>query len=169
MRRGAWDIAARISDMDLNGVYASLCFPSFLPGFTGQRLQQLTDDPDLALASVRAWNDWVLEDWVGYAPGRMIPLQIPYLLDPEVAAAEVRRNAERGFTAVTFSADGCLRGDGHGRVPTRRVIGHVTPDVAGRALRHHRRVVLRVRDVRGRRLALLAHSRALPRDQDLHE
>jgi predicted TIM-barrel fold metal-dependent hydrolase len=45
----------------------------------------------------------VLEDWVGYAPGRMIPLQIPYLLDPEVAAAEVRRNAERGFTAMTFS------------------------------------------------------------------
>jgi predicted TIM-barrel fold metal-dependent hydrolase len=89
--------------MDVNGVYASLCFPSFLPGFAGQRLQQLTDDPDLALASVRAWNDWVLEEWVGYAPGRMIPLQIPYLLDPEVAADEVRRNAERGFRAMTFS------------------------------------------------------------------
>jgi predicted TIM-barrel fold metal-dependent hydrolase len=103
MRRGAWDIAARIADMDLNGVYASLCFPSFLPGFTGQRLQQLTDDPELALACVRAWNDWVLDDWCGYAPGRMIPLQIPYLLDPEVGAAEVRRNAERGFRAVTFS------------------------------------------------------------------
>ena len=29
MRRGAWDIDARIADMDLNGVYASLCFPSF--------------------------------------------------------------------------------------------------------------------------------------------
>src|SRR6476659_1491149 len=103
MRRGAWDIEARIADMDLNGVYASLCFPSFLPGFAGQRLQQLTDDPDLALASVRAWNDWVLADWVGFAPGRMIPLQIPYLLDPEVAAEAVRRNAERGFTAMTFS------------------------------------------------------------------
>lgn len=103
MRRGAWDIGARIADMDLNGVYASLCFPSFLPGFAGQRLQQLTDDPDLALAAVRAWNDWVLEEWVGHAPGRMIPLQIPYLLDPHVAADEVRRNAERGFRAITFS------------------------------------------------------------------
>ena len=103
MRRGAWDIEARIADMDLNGVYASVCFPSFLPGFAGQRLQQLTDDPDLALACVRAWNDWVLEEWVGFAPGRMIPLQLPYLLDPEVGAAEVRRNAERGFTAMTFS------------------------------------------------------------------
>ena len=39
MRQGAWDIDARIRDMDLNGVYASLCFPSFLPGFAGQRIQ----------------------------------------------------------------------------------------------------------------------------------
>ncbi len=103
MRRGAWDIRARIADMDLNGVYASVCFPSFLPGFAGQRLQQLTTDPELALACVRAWNDWVIDDWAAYAPGRMIPLQIPYLLDPEVGAEEVRRNATRGFKAVTFS------------------------------------------------------------------
>ena len=51
MRRGAWDIHARIADMDLNGVYASLCFPSFLPGFAGQRLQLVTNDPELALAT----------------------------------------------------------------------------------------------------------------------
>jgi predicted TIM-barrel fold metal-dependent hydrolase len=103
MRRGAWDISARIADMDLNGVYASVCFPSFLPGFAGQRLQQLTDDPELALACVRAWNDWVIEEWAAFAPGRMVPLQIPYLLDPVVGAAEVRRNAARGFKAMTFS------------------------------------------------------------------
>lgn len=102
MRRGAWDIAARIADMDLNGVYGSLCFPSFLPGFTGQRLQ-LGKDPELALAAVRAWNDFMLEEWCGHEPGRMIPLQLPYLLDPAVAAEEVRRNAARGFKALTFS------------------------------------------------------------------
>ncbi len=79
--------------MDLNGVYASLNFPSFLPGFAGQRLQQLTDDPELALACVRAWNDWHLEEWAGHSPGRIIPLQIPYVLDPEVGAEEIRRNA----------------------------------------------------------------------------
>jgi predicted TIM-barrel fold metal-dependent hydrolase len=103
MRRGAWDIDARLADMDLNGIYASLNFPSFLPGFAGQRLQQVTKDPELAFATFRAWNDWHLEEWAGRAPGRMIPLQIPWLLDPEVAADEVRRNAERGFKAVTFS------------------------------------------------------------------
>ncbi len=103
MRRGAWDIGARIADMDLNGVYASLCFPSFLPGFAGQRLQQLAADPEMALACVRAWNNWMIEEWAAHTPGRMIPMQLPYLLDPEIAAAEVRRNATRGFRAMTFS------------------------------------------------------------------
>jgi predicted TIM-barrel fold metal-dependent hydrolase len=103
MRRGAWDIHARIADMDLNGVYASLNFPSFLPGFAGQRLQLTTKDTELALAAVRAWNDWHLESWAGSYPDRIIPCQIPWLLDPELGAAEIRRNAERGFKAVTFS------------------------------------------------------------------
>ncbi|HET6810900.1 MAG TPA: amidohydrolase family protein [Acidimicrobiales bacterium] len=103
MRRGAWDIQERIRDMDINGVYASVNFPSFLPGFCGQRLQLSTPDTDLALAAVRAWNDWHIEAWAGARPDRIIPCQIPYLLDPEVGAAEIRRNAERGFKAVTFS------------------------------------------------------------------
>jgi predicted TIM-barrel fold metal-dependent hydrolase len=102
MRRGAWDIHERIRDMDLNGIYASLCFPSFLPGFAGQRIQ-VGRDPELALATVRAWNDWHIDEWAGSYPGRIIPCQLPYLLDPVVAAEEVRRNAARGFKAVTFS------------------------------------------------------------------
>lgn len=103
MRRGAWDIDARIADMDISGVYASLCFPSFLPGFAGQRLQLETDDPELALAAVRAWNDWNIEAWSGAHPDRMIPCQLPYFLDPEIGAQEIYKNAERGFKAVTFS------------------------------------------------------------------
>lgn len=103
MRRGAWDVQARLADMDVNGIYASLNFPSFLPGFAGQRLQLTTDDRHLALASARAWNDWHLEEWAGAAPDRFVPCQIPLLLDPEVAADEIRRNADRGFKAVTFS------------------------------------------------------------------
>jgi predicted TIM-barrel fold metal-dependent hydrolase len=103
MRRGAWDIDARVADMDLGGVYASLNFPSFLPGFAGQRLQLTTKDTELALAAVRAWNDWHIESWAGPYPDRIIPCQIPWLLDPQLGAAEIRRNAERGFKAVAFS------------------------------------------------------------------
>ena len=90
MRRGAYDIHARVHDMDLNGVYASLCFPSSLAGFAGQRYQLGVSDPELARAVVRAANDWQLEEWAGTYPGRIIPLQLPWLLDPEEGAAEIR-------------------------------------------------------------------------------
>ncbi|TVR26237.1 MAG: amidohydrolase [Ilumatobacter sp.] len=103
MRRGAWDIHARVADMDLNGIYASVNFPSFLPGFAGQRLQLSTQDEGLALASVRAWNDWHHEVWAGEYPDRIIPCQLPWLLDPQLGAQMIRENAERGFKAVTFS------------------------------------------------------------------
>lgn len=35
MRRGCWDIHARIADMDLAGIGASVCFPSLIAGFCG--------------------------------------------------------------------------------------------------------------------------------------
>ena len=103
MRRGAWDVEARLDDMDVNGVWGSLCFPSFLPGFVGQRLTTWPDDEDLAFAAMRAYNDWHLEAWCGAAPERFVPNQITWLRDPAVAAEEVRRNAARGFRALTFS------------------------------------------------------------------
>jgi predicted TIM-barrel fold metal-dependent hydrolase len=102
MRRGAWDIHARVHDMDLNGVFASLNFPSSLAGFAGQRYQLGVSDPELALAVVRAANDWHHDEWAGTYPDRIIPCQVPWLLDPDVAASEVRANAARGFRAMTF-------------------------------------------------------------------
>ena len=102
MRAGAYDIHARVHDMDLNGVYASLNFPSSLAGFAGQRYQLEVSDPDLALAVVRAANDWHVEEWAGTYPDRIIPCQLPWLLDPVAGAEEIRRNAIRGVRAVTF-------------------------------------------------------------------
>jgi predicted TIM-barrel fold metal-dependent hydrolase len=100
VRRGTWDIAARIADMDLDGVYASLNFPSAL-GFGGVRLTML-DDAEFVLALVRAYNDWHLDEWAGFRPDRIIPCQLPYLLDAQVAADEVRANAARGYHTITF-------------------------------------------------------------------
>jgi predicted TIM-barrel fold metal-dependent hydrolase len=102
MRAGAWDVDMRVHDMNLNGVYASVNFPSFLAGFAGQRLQ-LKHDPELGLAAIRAWNSFYLEEWVGMYPDRFIPVQLPWLSDPQLAAAEIHRNAELGFKGVSFS------------------------------------------------------------------
>lgn len=102
IRPATFRIDARIADMDVNGVAASLNFPSAPFGFAGQRFLRMRD-PRLAAASVRAYNDWVAEEWAGPYPNRIIPCQIAWLGDPELAAAEVRRNAARGFTAVAFT------------------------------------------------------------------
>jgi predicted TIM-barrel fold metal-dependent hydrolase len=101
MRPGCFDIHERVADMDLNGVWASLCFPSLVAGFCGSVLSRSTD-PELGLACVRAWNDWHAEVWAGTYPDRIIALQLPWLKDIELAAAEVLRNAARGFRAVSF-------------------------------------------------------------------
>ena len=53
-----------------------------LAGFAGQRIYQVAKDTELAIAVTRAWNDWMLEDWCAYKPGRMIPSQLPIWTDP---------------------------------------------------------------------------------------
>ena len=44
----------------------------------------------------------MVEEWCGDSGGRLVPLIIIPLWDAELAADEVRRNAERGVRAVTF-------------------------------------------------------------------
>jgi predicted TIM-barrel fold metal-dependent hydrolase len=101
MRPGCYDIEARVVDMDRGGIWAALCFPSLVAGFCGSVFSR-SQDPELGLACVRAWNDWHSEVWAGTHPERIIPLQLPWLADLETAAAEVLRNAARGFRAVSF-------------------------------------------------------------------
>ena len=101
MRRGCWDIDARIHDMDINGVWASLNFPSMITGFCGRVFSQCSD-AELGLAVTRAWNDWLFEEWYSPYPERIIPMGITWLSDPEIGAEEIRRNAERGFRSVTL-------------------------------------------------------------------
>ena len=87
--------------MDINGVWASVNFPSMITGFCG-RVFFDAEDRDLGLACVRAWNDWLFEEWYSAHPDRIVPLGITYLADPALAVDEIRRNAQRGFTSVTF-------------------------------------------------------------------
>jgi predicted TIM-barrel fold metal-dependent hydrolase len=102
MRPGSFDARARLADMDLAGVAASLCFPSAMFGFAGQRFYRMRDQL-LGLDCMRAYNDWVIEEWTATDPARFIPQQVTWLPDPVLAAQEIRHNAARGFKAVAFS------------------------------------------------------------------
>jgi predicted TIM-barrel fold metal-dependent hydrolase len=97
-----YDIHERVKHMDVIGVDASLNFASAPFGFAGTRFMKMRD-PELGLACMRAFNDWHLDAWAGPHPGRIIANQVTWLLDPHIAAAEIRRNAERGFHALSFS------------------------------------------------------------------
>ena len=103
LRPGCYDVDMRVKDMDANGVLGSMGFPSFVR-FSGQLFMH-TPDSDQAVAMVRAYNDWHIDEWCGAHPGRFIPLALPMLWDPEATAAEVRRNAARGCHALTFTSN----------------------------------------------------------------
>ena len=101
LRKGCWDVDARIDDMNVNGVLGSLCFPS-VPGFCGELFGR-NDDKELARVMIQAYNDWHIDAWCGAHPGRFIPLAIPMMWDPKLLADEVRRVAKKGCHAISFA------------------------------------------------------------------
>ena len=103
IRPGTYDVDERVRDMDANGILASMCFPSF-PGFAGAFFAH-AEDKELAHACLQAYNDWHVDEWCGSHPGRFIPLVLPPIWDPELAANEVRRTARKGAKAICFSED----------------------------------------------------------------
>jgi predicted TIM-barrel fold metal-dependent hydrolase len=108
MRDGAWDIRSRIDDMNVNGILASLNFPS-IPTFDGSMFKALPHQ-DVALILMRAYNDWHIDEWCGSFPGRNIPMAIiPYWNLP-AAVEEIRRVAAKGCHAITMSDNPSLKG-----------------------------------------------------------
>ena len=101
MRPGCYEAKSRLVDMDRNHTIASLCFPTF-PRFCGQTFLEGADK-DLALLCVKAFNDWMIQEWNSASGGRLLPLMLIPLWDSRLAAEEVRRGAAKGARAVAFS------------------------------------------------------------------
>lgn len=108
MRKGCYDIHARIDDMNVNGILGSMCFPSF-PSFAGSLFLGVKDK-DLALATIRAYNDWHVHDWAGAYPGRFIPLALLPLWGVDLCVEEVKRVAKMGVHAVSFPDNPAMLG-----------------------------------------------------------
>jgi predicted TIM-barrel fold metal-dependent hydrolase len=96
----AYDVHERIRAMDDDGVWAELLFPTF-PRFGGTQFLQ-AEDTELATAMVRAWNDWMIDEWCAAYPGRFIPQTLVPLWDVAGAVAEIERCAAKGSRAVLF-------------------------------------------------------------------
>ncbi len=98
---GCWDPAQRAKDFLDDGILASVGFPS-LPRFGGMLFNDFADK-ELADLCVRAYNDFVIDEWCAAGPrGMFVPMIISQVWDPELAAAEIRRCADKGARAVSF-------------------------------------------------------------------
>lgn len=87
---------ARLELLDEQGVAATLMFPT-LASLVEQRLQ---DDPELTQVAIRAFNEWLHEQWGFDHEGRIFatPVVNPCVLDAGIA--ELERVVDRGARAV---------------------------------------------------------------------
>jgi predicted TIM-barrel fold metal-dependent hydrolase len=102
---GCYDPAQRARDFIADGILGSVLFPT-LPRFSGTLFLQFKDKV-LAHECVRAYNDFVIDEWCAAGPkGLFVPTVITSLWDPELAAQEIHRCADKGARALSFPENG---------------------------------------------------------------
>lgn len=97
--RTTYSARDRLNALDAAGVDYSILYP-VTAGVGGQIFGKL-NDPELELACVQAYNDWLIEEWAQVSP-RFVPQCIVPIWPAEKAAAEVRRAGARGHRGVIF-------------------------------------------------------------------
>ena len=180
MRRGCWDPEARLADMDLDGVWASVHYPSLIAGFAGSNFSRCSDPgPGPGL---RPGLERLAPGGVGRSSHRPV--------HPAAAAVAVGPRDGRGRDPAQRRAGlpggqlpgaaggpgpavaahralgpvpGRLPGDRHGGVPALRLVGLVGVAVARRAARAADHPVPGQRPGHLRRLAVVGCAGALPR------
>ncbi len=98
--KAAYDASARLEYMDRVGIWAMAIYPN-VGGFGSQAFLDLKD-PELMLACVRAYNDFLI-DWISPDPRRFIPILATPFWDVAASVAEIERAAKIGHKGVLFS------------------------------------------------------------------
>jgi predicted TIM-barrel fold metal-dependent hydrolase len=88
VRPAAYNVKPRLEDMTADGIDQSVLYPTMLLGI------QSHPDVDFAAVQCRAYNDW-LSDHVSESEGRLFGVAVLPQQDIELAAAEIRRVAEK--------------------------------------------------------------------------
>jgi predicted TIM-barrel fold metal-dependent hydrolase len=99
--QAAYDPRARLAAMDAGCIDVSVLYPT-VAGTGGEALARI-DDAELELDCVRAYNDWLIDEWAAASP-RFVPQCIVPLFPAEAAAAEIRRAVGRGHKGVIYPA-----------------------------------------------------------------
>ena len=99
IRKSCFDGPARIEDMDFDGVDAEFLYPSQRTMFYFMG----NDDRDFHRAGVRAYNDWLAEEFCAADPERLFGLAQMPNLGVDEAIAEMLRCRDKGYRGVVIS------------------------------------------------------------------
>jgi len=100
MRPGSFDTEARLRDLDADGIFAQVLYPSVT--LTGAKVY--SEDRELQLACVRAYNEWILDFCKG-SGGRLLPQAIVPTTGIDDAVGELEaamKNGQRGAVISSF-------------------------------------------------------------------
>ncbi len=96
----AYEPTARLNAMDRDGVDASVLYPT-AAGIGGEGLGVI-GDPELQIACVRAYNDWIIDTWAA-ASTRFVPQCVLPITSIEAATAEVERSLGKGHKGIVMA------------------------------------------------------------------
>jgi predicted TIM-barrel fold metal-dependent hydrolase len=97
-----WDAQKRLNWMSEHGIWAQVLYPN-VAGFGAGRYLAM-GDPELMLACVRAYNDFLV-DYASADPRRYIPIMALPFWDLDATVAEIERSAARGHKGVIMSGE----------------------------------------------------------------
>ncbi|MSQ26424.1 MAG: amidohydrolase [Dehalococcoidia bacterium] len=98
VRRGAYQPAARVADMDTDGIAGEVMYPT-----VGLALYRL-EDPALTNAVFSAYNSWLAE-FCAAAPRRIKGVAMLNLDDVAIGVAELRRTAQAGLAGAMITVN----------------------------------------------------------------
>ena len=89
----------RLREQDVDGLHAEVLFPNMQ---VGPRLWRGLTDDDVYRAAVRAYNDWIGEEYCPVAPDRLIGLGVIPWTTVDDAVAELEHCARLGLKGVNL-------------------------------------------------------------------
>jgi uncharacterized protein len=89
----------RLKVMDEAGIDYSVLYPT-VAGLAGETFGRI-EDPELELACVQAYNDWLVDEWAA-ASERFIPQCIVPIWPVEATVTEIKRAVAKGHRGVIF-------------------------------------------------------------------
>ena len=90
-------------------MWGQLCFPNYAR-FAGHRFFLDVKDAELGLACLKAYNDFLLDEWCPTDPARLFGAAILPLQEIELAVEEFDRVVAKGAKAIAFSENPTVLG-----------------------------------------------------------